>query len=566
MLENLYVDLSSMKNKKLFIIPILIITTILSLFILKQSKEIVKTNHFAILPHFMIAPKTVDNFYQRLQKMVGGDIEYIVLISPNHFGAGTQKIDSVTSWQDEICFQWSCVSSKNLFDISAILGDDNPKSNKLNPLFLEKNNKWITKEHGIGAHFEYIQKYFPYAKVVPLVIHPQYFSNAEKILEYLEKYKYNSKILFLASVDFSHYVQEDFALLHDQTSRYTINHSTQKADFEKLEVDCPPCLFLLSNLAKRDGQKANFRRRDSSSSLFHSKENTSRVFVYFDYKWWENIKGFSPNGVTLSFRWDSIYDRKLLEKYPDKNSLLKYLNEFSSPSRIGKHSLLNGIDLNIANLEWPILTDRTSCEKSDARTIRFCSDENIISVLKTIRINVLSLANNHIYDQWKAWLDTTINLLAKYNLDYTSNMPWIEEKILEKTIRGQKVRLFAFDLTKHQQNLDDYCKELSHYKEASWTNIVSVHRWQEYDLQPNNFQKSSARKLIDCWADAIIGHHPHVRQWSEYYQWKPIVYSVWNFIFDQRNKPETNNQPYALLNIIDDGKILLSTGCLMNGE
>jgi poly-gamma-glutamate synthesis protein (capsule biosynthesis protein) len=37
--------------------------------------------------------------------------------------------------------------------------------------------------------------------------------------------------------------------------------------------------------------------------------------------------------------------------------------------------------------------------------------------------------------------------------------------------------------------------------------------------------------LIDAGADLVIGAHPHVLQGIEYYQGKPIIYSLGNFIF-----------------------------------
>ena len=39
------------------------------------------------------------------------------------------------------------------------------------------------------------------------------------------------------------------------------------------------------------------------------------------------------------------------------------------------------------------------------------------------------------------------------------------------------------------------------------------------------------RQYIDAGADLVIGSHPHVLQGIEYYQGKPIVYSLGNFVF-----------------------------------
>ena len=41
-----------------------------------------------------------------------------------------------------------------------------------------------------------------------------------------------------------------------------------------------------------------------------------------------------------------------------------------------------------------------------------------------------------------------------------------------------------------------------------------------------------AHAMIDAGADAVIGAHPHILQGIEYYEGKPILYSLGNFWFD----------------------------------
>ena len=48
--------------------------------------------------------------------------------------------------------------------------------------------------------------------------------------------------------------------------------------------------------------------------------------------------------------------------------------------------------------------------------------------------------------------------------------------------------------------------------------------------------RKGAHSLIRAGADAIIGHHPHIIQKEEYYDGKPIFYSLGNFVFDQHNR------------------------------
>ena len=61
--------------------------------------------------------------------------------------------------------------------------------------------------------------------------------------------------------------------------------------------------------------------------------------------------------------------------------------------------------------------------------------------------------------------------------------------------------------------------------------MVYVHWGIERSTQPEEYQRTLARQYIDAGADAVIGAHPHVLQGIEYYQGKPIFYSLGNFIF-----------------------------------
>jgi poly-gamma-glutamate synthesis protein (capsule biosynthesis protein) len=68
------------------------------------------------------------------------------------------------------------------------------------------------------------------------------------------------------------------------------------------------------------------------------------------------------------------------------------------------------------------------------------------------------------------------------------------------------------------------------------------------------------KQLIDCGADAIIGHHPHVIQDIWRYKNKPIIYSLGNFLFDMNTPTATKIGGYVLIDYQNDWKITLSTG------
>ena len=65
--------------------------------------------------------------------------------------------------------------------------------------------------------------------------------------------------------------------------------------------------------------------------------------------------------------------------------------------------------------------------------------------------------------------------------------------------------------------------------------VVTVHWGVPYDRQPSAEDRLKARHFIDCGADIVIGHHPHIVQPIEVYRGRPIFYSVGNFAFGSGN-------------------------------
>ena len=63
--------------------------------------------------------------------------------------------------------------------------------------------------------------------------------------------------------------------------------------------------------------------------------------------------------------------------------------------------------------------------------------------------------------------------------------------------------------------------------------VVALPHWGvEHSTELEAEQVESAHAYIDAGADAVIGAHPHILQGLEYYEGKPIMYSLGNFWFD----------------------------------
>jgi len=509
---------------------------------------------FAVLPHFALQPKTLETFYRFLKTTYTIDDDEninIVLISPDHFDTSKNNIDMLCEDTDEFCYKWICMAAKTLphTKTSGCLKED------------------TTKEHGLGEQFTFIQKIFPKANIYPIVVKPRKFIEDTELIDMLNKHDFAGKTMVLASVDFSHYVDEEFAKLHDKKSLYTLINATGTNDFAALEVDCPSCLYIANTLAQQNNQYPKAYLRDSSSSIVNKNlgtGNTSRQFIYYT-----NEKQ-QINGFTVAFFGDLIFDRQVAQYLSTEQSLNKQFKTFfqNEDTKLSlstyPHRKLFGIDIVGVNLETPAVSDKKICQKS-GKEVTFCSDSDILSYLKSIGFTMMNVANNHSLDGWTdAHLETIQQIKNNWlnYVGYVRNGEYFEKNYLRRTkIRGIKVARQGFDFTITPRNLfSTYCTTLKKNKKDGYINMVNVHRGREYETTHSVEQESLGKQLIDCGADIIIGHHPHVIQDIWRYQGKPIIYSLGNFLFDMKDPPETTKGWYVLIDYENSGEITISTG------
>jgi len=203
---------------------------------------------------------------------------------------------------------------------------------------------------------------------------------------------------------------------------------------------------------------------------------------------------------------------------------------------------LKSFDYVIANLEGPI-SDK-GVKVGSKYSFRMKPD--VAKALSKANINVVNLANNHIFDYGRVAFEDSLKNLEKNNIKYFGNS--YEPLIIEKG--GVKIGFLGFsDFLKHLEvreekigiavvnsNLSEIIKKA---KEKVDILIVSFHWGEEYKKIANERQRKIAKIAIDSGADLVIGHHPHVIQNIEKYKDKFIFYSLGNFVFDQNFSKET---------------------------
>jgi len=229
---------------------------------------------------------------------------------------------------------------------------------------------------------------------------------------------------------------------------------------------------------------------------------------------------------------------------------------------------LQKADILFGNLEGPISDKGTKV----GSIYSFRNDPKSIEGLTFAGFDVISLANNHVFDYGREALEDTLLRLKTAGIDYLGagfNEKEAYSPII-KELNDTKIAFLAYtnlgpETWKageensgiawiSENNLETIKRDIEKVKKESDILIVSLHSGEEYQKTPTQFQIEFSRAFIDAGADLVIGHHPHIIQPNEKYKDGWIFYSLGNFVFDQSFSEETM-RGQILKVLIENGKI-----------
>lgn len=252
---------------------------------------------------------------------------------------------------------------------------------------------------------------------------------------------------------------------------------------------------------------------------------------------------------------------------------------------------LKSADITFGNLESQ-LADLGGETQSPTNEYRFAGPPQGANSLAVAGFDIVSLANNHMWDYGKDQLFETMDNLDRVQVKYVGASRTIDNLYQPMIIetKGQKIAWFAvtallngyekvgakdyvawadddrlIEAIKQVKTplippLDnrDWAKPGVVSPEAKtggvdWV-IVSMHRGVEYAESPSTPQVEFAHRVIDAGANIVIGHHPHVPEGIEIYQTGIIFYSLGNFAFWQPFDYWTQHSFAVELNLYPNGK------------
>jgi len=108
---------------------------------------------------------------------------------------------------------------------------------------------------------------------------------------------------------------------------------------------------------------------------------------------------------------------------------------------------------------------------------------------------------------------------------------WTIYEQVEPDQPGSRCRTHTFP---HKDDLQAMAADIEKAKSNADIVIISIH-WGIHFVpaQLADYQRETARKAIDCGADLILGHHPHILKGIEVYKGKATMYSLGNFAIEQ---------------------------------
>lgn len=211
--------------------------------------------------------------------------------------------------------------------------------------------------------------------------------------------------------------------------------------------------------------------------------------------------------------------------------------------------MMQDADIMCLNNEF---TYSTNGSPMPSKAYTFRANPERVEVLQEMGVDIVTLANNHVYDYGKQALLDTFTTLENAGIEYFGAGNNLEEamdavyyEIDGKTIafvgasRAEKYKLTPQATETEPGILRCYDTELFleaiREADANADFVIAVVHWgTEYSYDLEEVQLFTGKEYLDAGADAIIGGHSHCLQGMEFYNKKPIIYSLGNYWFNSK--------------------------------
>lgn len=210
---------------------------------------------------------------------------------------------------------------------------------------------------------------------------------------------------------------------------------------------------------------------------------------------------------------------------------------------------MQSADLFCVNSEFAF-TDRG--EPLDGKSYTFRSKPSNVSIYETMGVDLVTLANNHVYDFGPEGLTDTLKTLDDAGIAHVgagetltqAAAPYYTE-IQGKTIAFVNASCaeqnrFTPEATEDSSGIllcyetDKFLAAIREARSNADYVIALVHWGTDYVYETSDEQRATGQDYITAGADVVIGTHSHSLQGVEYYDGKPIFYSLGSCWFNEK--------------------------------
>lgn len=210
-------------------------------------------------------------------------------------------------------------------------------------------------------------------------------------------------------------------------------------------------------------------------------------------------------------------------------------------------SMMRGMDVMLLNCEYSISDTGTPMA---GKKYTFRSSVKHTRVYGEMGVDIVSLANNHVYDYGKEAFLSTLKALDDHNVYRIGAGKDLDEarEVQYFTMNGRKIAYVAATRAEKtiltpgagenspgvfraydSKLLNETIKKA---KAQSDIVILYIHWGAENENRIEDIIKKQGKEYIDSGADVIIGAHAHQLQGIEFYKGKMIAYNLGNYLFN----------------------------------
>lgn len=210
-------------------------------------------------------------------------------------------------------------------------------------------------------------------------------------------------------------------------------------------------------------------------------------------------------------------------------------------------SELAAADISVVNNEFVYEDGETPLA---GKTYTFGAATENVKLLKIFSADLVTLANNHVYDYGEEGLISTLDTLDDAEIPYVGAGRNLEEASAIKyfVVKGRKIAFVsATEIEKFAKYTKEatenspgviktidtslFCSVIAEAKANADYVVACVHWGIEGKNDFESEQRRMAEDYVKAGADVVIGGHPHRLQGVEFIEDTPVAYSLGNFWF-----------------------------------